>query len=167
MLFDLDAFRSSIDEDLDIACFCQSVSSTVFHPIGELVEEPDDAEIVYVPDKPGNPVDRDWLAAMCPDISGLQAGLRQAFAQYCGPSWCGAEMVEEIQDDLEGDELERFKQDGYLPFIEIGKITFDRRRRAMIIDAYCLIDFNLDEHGISILKVGEEWTFGYGCDHDE
>ena len=169
-LINCDDFNDSSDEFSGLSCFRQDVSISLFHPIGELDESEDDeteaAELTYFPANAGDPIDREWLESICPSVVFLQEGIRKALSQYCTRKW-RVEILPEIEERLEDEELLRLRKDGLLPFVTITGIRFYRKSDRMIVDAACFIDFHLDEHGIAILKSGEEWIFGQGCDHDE
>lgn len=104
---------------------------------------------------------------MAPDIPSLISGLEEAFGEYCGPDRSGADVKEELEGFLEGEELERFRKDGHIPFIELKRIAFDRENETVLIDAGCLVDYNLDEHGISIKFADGKWNFGHGGEWDD
>lgn len=157
MLIDASKFEASRVNESQKECLTQKLAPNAFHPIGELSVEPDYAEIIYF----GDAVDESWIAETLPDVPALVLGLKEAFEEYYGPSWCGADMKKTLEYTLKGNELERFKLDGHLPFVDLRRIEFDRERETVLIDAGCLADYNLGEHGISIKFADGKWHFGY------
>ena len=67
-------------------------------------------------------------------------------------------MKEEIVEELsEGglfpdpEKLEAFTKQGYPPFLELSAIVFDRARNRVLIEAGTGLDYNLDEHGVTVM----------------
>lgn len=145
-----------------------------FRPIGyydESEEEYEDVRVIYYPKDDEQP-DPAWLAEVFPkSVDELIDVFNTALTQYCGEDWCGEEMREEIIEDLsegglfeEPERLKVFTEEGYPPFILVQTIIFDRYRNRLIIEGRTDIDFNLDEHGISV-KIDEKGIeFNYGAE---
>lgn len=160
-------------ESLDREAFHQQLAPEVFHPIGIRYVGAEPVDVYYFPDSESHP-DQEWITGQFPQsVEKLAELLKEAFKQYCGDEWCGAEMREEILEELEDEDtygpkaVALFKRDGYVPFFAIQAIYLSKAKNAVIIGGSIDIDFNLDEHGADILIQPSGVKFGYGADFDE
>ncbi len=164
LLFDPSLFSRDNGVSTGGPCLIQYVPAQEFHPIGELSEDTPSVKVVYFPVRTDDSLDVEWLESFVPDMAGLVDGLKQAFAEYCSPEWCGLDAIPEIEEELEGSDLARFQEDGHVLFIQLAQLIFNRKTRSLVIDACCEIDGNLVEHAVSIRFKDNEWRFGYAGD---
>jgi hypothetical protein len=153
-------------DDLPSKAYHQRISPSLFFPIGTKVEEADDIDVYLFPVDYAAPIDEEWLTTRFPsDPCKLSDQFKEAFGQYCGEGWCGADMREDVVSDLAQFESQEyadlFQTEGYVPFFQIQSIYLCQAIDSIVFSGRTEIDLNLLEHGIDIKLNCGKVTFGY------
>jgi hypothetical protein len=109
--------------------------------------------------------DDKWLSMHFPVPDDCVSGFTAAFTEY-HDRWCGKQMREEILRTAEGERRRIFEAQGWIPFVSISTIKINADANLISYDCNIVsdLDYNLDEHGICIIKKDAAWKFGYGCE---
>ena len=150
---------------------CETQPSSL-HPIGARIPDSLPIDIVYISPN-GEGVDHNWIKQLTGGkLNFYIDAVTTAFKQY-NKDWCGEDMLEEVLNDLDDGiiypkgEKSHFEKHGYLPYFEIQEIVINRPNSTVTINGRVDCDYNLDEHGVSILIKDGKTTFGYGAEHEE
>ncbi len=175
MMLPIDSFAPlRAYEDLNgAAAYHLRLAPDFFDPIGSLALDPEASDVYYLP-RAAEASDGDWMSLRFPrDVSDLAELLTLGFREYGSAPWCGAEMREDVLDSLADSEFyppgsrERFENEGYVPFLEVHRITFFRAADTVLVCGRVSVDFNLDEHGVDIKLSAKGVEFGYWGDFDD
>lgn len=156
------------ESDLDIPLFKSTMPSSALAEIGPSVLAYDEINVFWLPTSRFPEPDDDWLKTHFPTAAQICSGIRMAFDEY-HDGWCGRSMVPEIQQKLTGDQLERFQNDRWISFLAVDSIFINPTENVIWLqtDFDYDIDSNLEEHGVSIMRIDGHWKFGYGGDGGE
>ena len=136
--------------------------------LGESVLQYDEVSVFWISTEEFPTPDDLWMREHFPSIDEIVTGIETAFHEYYD-EWCGRQMEQEILSSLAGEKLERFRARKWLAFLAIDSLFIQPTNNIIWLDVDVDgdLDYNLDEHGVSIMRVNGRWRFGYSGDQME